>query len=950
MIIEEFIPILSMIGFGLFILKFFQFKGFRFSLPEQIIYILTLFCSIYIIPMAFFGSHAQIFFFQTWPLLLGLIGLLYSGFFIYGNYKKVIIYLEPLGTKDKLKNWFSLFKTKNGIIISVIVLLILFFTIFNLILPFRDFDAIWMYIPDAMWYYRVNYIPDFNLLNFRLSTKEPLISLLFTYSLYTTGDLNIKLLPIFFIIGWSATIYVFAQKLWDDTTKSCLAVLLFLVSPFMYYIINFWVYYQEIYVSFFYSVTLLCIYNLSCNQKNQLDKITAKGKELFYILIGSLSFALTLLSKLSGWSLIFVILLVVPLSKYQKLLQSLMIVGLSIFLALKVSVDYYFGVGLAILLYSCFILYLLWRKTTIYEEPNPSVSQRTTSLGIFAIIPLGILLGGFWLYDTLEKFSMYSNSFQQLYISLPNLNFKTIFIGTSLNSNSFLLETAQSANFFGIVLYLLVGNTFVLFWLLPKLRVVLDEQMKFFVLWILGFFILWLSYYGESSIRYLSVILVPMVILVAHGVHKLYQDITKKKQSVTAGVVLFASVLTFTSYYYPISPAIFSSGINNQIINNEFLLSAYNYYQNSLLYLLFALLLSVLFLLYYTRWNKNISIKKLHYPFKRGILGPIAIILILFIPFMIPTFVFASVDSNLNDFNATYVYYQRPAFKDVINALLQENSPTSGILGIDVPGLAIYLNQPTVDLFVQSDELKPIFADNITAILQFITDPVQYAKENYNITVGSNLLSSSFSFDYIVLPNYANNIYNYYAHSLYSQSFLFPLLFQKSLFQVIYTNNEFIVFKRIYTNSQFYGIVNSYLIDQTNNISIMGTVQLGSKLSNNVNLGLTCSLPDLSGSNLTINSTIALKLNNDILTIHGNTSLRETSKSIFSVVLPLTSQLTQPNSFSILNVTVDILQNNTKGVNLQEFVLSSNILGIPLPYNSVGRFWTVVEGPGLVEV
>ena len=362
MIIEELIPILSFWGLGLIFLKILSSLKIKLTFAEKIIYSISAISALLIIPWSIFGLQKWTIAFQLWPIILALIGLITLGAIIYKNFRQIITWLEnPKQLLQSIADRFNSIDNTEKIIVLIITTLMICYTIFNLVLAFRDFDAIWMYIPDAMWYYRINYIPQLNPLNFRLSTKEPFVSLLFAYALYITGSLNIKLLPILFIIGWFLTVYVFIHKIWHNATKALMGVLLFLLSPFVYYIFNFWVYYQEIYVSFFYAVTLLALFSY-LRIDDGLDEIAKKRIEIFYLCMGSLAFALTLLAKLSGWSLIFIIILIYPLSTKGKIVQTILLVGITVFLFFKVSITYYIGIGIFLILYGLLMLVILWKS------------------------------------------------------------------------------------------------------------------------------------------------------------------------------------------------------------------------------------------------------------------------------------------------------------------------------------------------------------------------------------------------------------------------------------------------------------------------------------------------------------------------------------------------------------------------------------------------------------
>ncbi len=920
MIIENLIPVISLIGLGLIFSKVLVYLNIKLTLAEQIIYAIVISSALLFIPWSFFGLHKWKILFQLWPLILATMGLIFIGIEIYTYFKYFIVHIERIkDTKDFLLEKIYEFGISNTVILGVIIVLLSSYTIFNLILPFRDFDAIWMYIPDAMWYYRLNYIPQLNPLNFRLSTKEPVVSLLFTFSLYTTGSLTIKLFPTLFVIGWSLTVYVFIDKIWHNTTKALMGMLLFIISPFMYYIFNFWVYYQEIYVSFFYAVTLVALYSLFTIPEHVAD-INRSKLELFYVFIGSCAFALSLLAKLSGWSLLFIVMLVYPFSKKGKIPQSILLVAITGFLVIKASVTYYIGIGIFVAFYCIVLLYLMW-KPLEKKEGQLYTNDKNNWIGL-SIVPIGLVLGGFWLLDTYSKFHQYGTQITDLYVAIPDLLVKYTFQGTPLHSAHFLLESAHSTDFVSIVLYLLVGNMFVLLWILPKLRVVFDEQVKFFVLWTIGFFMLWLTYQSFASVRYLSVILVPIIVIVTHGFYKLYEDITKQKNHLPLGVAALACLLAFASYYYPLNISVLTKGLDPKTLNTQFLLSAYNYYHNSVYYIFFALVLSILFILV-MRWYNNAQITVKPIKVFKTLTGKtskvILLVIILFIPFLIPSAIFVSVNGNIAQFNSTFVYYQRPAYKEVVTTLLNENSPSSGIITIDDPGLPIYLNQPTLDLFAQQEGLRSIFSPNISELLQMLEEPLSYVKNNYNITIQSDILSQAFSFDYVVVPNYANNIYTYYASSLYNQTYLFPLLFQKQLFKLIYQNNEFLIFKRIYTVPVFSGIVNSWLYSSSSpKNSILGRVQENQMLSNSITLQLLCSLPEALRAEVTINATVNLTEGTHTLLLNTTQLYTpETTSTLYSISIPLTSQLLDSDSITIQNVTVTALINSTTSLILK---------------------------------
>jgi hypothetical protein len=560
-------------------------------------------------------------------------------------------------------------------------------------------------------------------------------------------------------------------------------------------------------------------------------------------------------------------------------------------------------------------------------------------------------LGGFWLFETFRKFISYGSGITNQYFSLQTLTFVTEFPATNRNSSHFLLESAHSANFFALVFYILVGNMFVLFWVVPKIRVIFDDQVKYFVLWTIGFFVIWLTYHSFSSVRYLSIILVPIVIIVTHGFFKLYEDITKNKkpESKSLLIVISASFLAFLSYYFPIN--LLNNQLNFQSINDIFLSSAFYYYTNSVFYLGLAILvtLSFLFIIKRTLNQKNFS--SINFSSQMRKIKFVMILLIVSVPFTVPTVVLLSSGGNIDDFNSTMVYYQRPAYKEVVKALLEENSPSSGILVVDLPGLPIYLNQPTLDLYFQGKEVQQIFKTNISNILQILLNPLEFAQENFNLTLNENILSSSLSFDYVVIPSYENNFYNFYVSSLYKESKLFSLLFHQKLFRVVFENPEFIVFKRNYNDIYFDGIVNTYLSTNKTMTSIFGRVQTETDFQNDVLLKVEALFPDQHNANITINSTISLLGNDQLLKINS-TYIKDfnTELNAFEFTIPLKLDQYNFRNLLIQNITLKVLIESNHSIISKNYLLESQNNGLELVFNQITNSWYVFKGIGLIPV
>jgi len=366
MLVEIILPMVTIFGTGLTLFSILQ-RLFRVSTIhplETFLFSLLIGTGIIIIPMAFFGLQNNTFFFKSWPVLLALIGSIGSFTLFYLRFKYILANLETISDRIKftfVKSYKNQHLSTQLLLFSLICFLIIDYILYQLFLPIRGYDALWAYIPESLWYWRTNHIPVLNLLNFRPSSKEPAHILLFSYSLYTTGELSIQFLPILFLLGWVAIIYLFTIRMWQNQIKALFAVLLFLVTPFMNWLVNFWAYYQDIYLAFYFSAALYCVFAIT-----QFDE--SHKKAIFYTFLGGLSVCLALLSKLSGWVLLLVILLVIPFKNRQRIIPSVLVLTIGFFLFLRAISTVYWGLGIVILGYMLLIIIILWRSNPhIYE-------------------------------------------------------------------------------------------------------------------------------------------------------------------------------------------------------------------------------------------------------------------------------------------------------------------------------------------------------------------------------------------------------------------------------------------------------------------------------------------------------------------------------------------------------------------------------------------------------
>ena len=125
----------------------------------------------------------------------------------------------------------------------------------QIILPLRGFDALYYYLPETEIFYQSNRITEYNYLSFQPVIKSPLNVLLYVYFLYTTGSYEIHLVPFIFLLGIVFVVYDFAIEFFQDESIAQTSVIITLTLPFIYWLLNYWAFYQDLYLCFFFSLT-----------------------------------------------------------------------------------------------------------------------------------------------------------------------------------------------------------------------------------------------------------------------------------------------------------------------------------------------------------------------------------------------------------------------------------------------------------------------------------------------------------------------------------------------------------------------------------------------------------------------------------------------------------------------------------------------------------------------
>ncbi|MFW9930141.1 MAG: hypothetical protein ACFFD1_12170, partial [Candidatus Thorarchaeota archaeon] len=627
-------------------------------------------------------------------------------------------------------------------IISIGIIVLSIYFLYSIFLPIRGYDALFIYFPDALWYYQIDSIPILNLLNFYPAVKEPIPSLFYSFSLFITQSFSVDLIPFIFILAWSLLTVEFVKLLWPDINKNVrwFSWLMFLILPLNIWFMDNWAYYQDIYLGFFFSCAIF--YAKKGYMSND------KFYQGYYFVLLSLSICLSLFSKISGWSLLIILVLVFPSQKNIRYFQFSILSGFFLFLSLQIIFRSYIGYVIVIAFVWTILSYLiLTQKDSIVDRSRYFITSSS--------ILIGTILGSFWLYEVFQRYSSESRVIIDTYfLFIPKITFN--FIPNNPSNPSFILETAQSADFFAGVFLLLVGNYFALFWFLPKIRVIFDKKNQTFLwIWLLVFFSLWLTYYHNGSLRYLTPIIIPFTLLTYRGVLLIYCDIRKRlsqdslnkftPESIKKLPILYQSIILFSALLTLYFPIFFN--LQNGLSTNEstlglaYIQTAFQYYKMTPIFLI---IIFSLVIFYYLVIKNRISINNKKILFKNSLpnlsryLAIILLIITFIIPLVVPTYVFITSDSNLQLFQQNYSYENRFAVKDITHFLSIDNTKKDIVLVLNTPGIPVWTSMPTIDLISQQEAVFPFYNNqNISQGLSYMINPIQYISNYENISFPS---------------------------------------------------------------------------------------------------------------------------------------------------------------------------------------------------------------------
>ncbi|MHA2338304.1 MAG: hypothetical protein ACXACX_13440 [Candidatus Hodarchaeales archaeon] len=897
MIVAPLVVILCITGVGVGIHRFTKYWSRNLSINELIINSLILSSGLLIIPLTIFGLYDLPILFSSWIYIYATISIFSYILFFYIGIRFILF-----------NNKLSISKINPNFLIIVLLGLMIFsiYVIYAIILPLRGYDALWMYLPDALWYYQTDSIPLFNILNFRPAVKEPIPSLFFTFSLYITTEFSINFIPLIFFLAWSLLAVEFVKLLWPTYPRYLQWFIwpLFLAFPLNIWFMDNWAYYQDIFLGFFFSCALYYYFKLFYNKN-------VTNRYYYYVLI-IFSISLAFFTKISAWYLILLFILLLPGDKRVKSIQILVSLVLFLFLGAQLAFRSYVGYIFIIAILYFFVVYNIWTKKEIILKKSQIILNLTTIL-------LGVLLGGIWLFENLNRYSEVSDLLLDSYFNVVPL-IKSTFVPNTLSSPGFILETTQSADFFAGILLLFIGNYFALFWLIPKLRSIFkNNEIPEVFIWITCTFALWLTYYHIGSQRYLTPIILPLIIIVYKGILMIWEDLTliiKKfttNQSIRLGkniplnFLLLFLVLGLLTLYFPLPlETILGLNSSDSSIGHLYLESAYSYYKNWFLLIIIAIILPLFILLSIIFLNSRFLTKSNFHTYrsKFGKIGTLSLVLLIFlIPTIVPTMVLVSSNLDINRFQQEYVYENRQAVEEIREFLGKNNVEKQAVLVLNTPGIPVWTSIPSIDFISQSDLLTPLYDNkNITYGLNLLLNPLLYTLETYDtLTVDQSLIPGV---KYILIPNKENFIFEHYLNYYKHDSYLFSIIYDSRYFNEVFRNIEFVIYERIFSVPSFIGPFDVRIDDSTSKNSIIGEIVESIELNSNFTLTAHWDLSNLKGSNIMLNNYLKIKnlVTGKFVWLNSSTSGENKDFSVFQ-----SSDTDLPNySFEISDLILEV--------------------------------------------
>jgi len=883
--IRVIIPIISILGMGFLIVDVFKKKIMKInsssSLIDYFIEALLLGTISLVVPMLIIALIADKIGSTT---ILGRFVYIYLAialaYLIFKIYLWVRKKLPELVLKEKKKIPQGL----EALLQVIIGLMIFFFTLQGLVYPLRGWDFLHFYLPNSFRIYLTGQLGLINEWNFMPQFKPPVNILLYAYGFFVTQSEMIQLIPLLFLAGTVFLCYKIAK--FEGLTKksSLLSSIALLATPFTFFLIYEFQYYQEIYITFFTTATYFFF--------RKFLKSENFKEQFYYALLASLALSGCVLSKISGFVIPFIILVAMPSDMVGKVIRSIIVAGFAFQLIRKSIFEVYLGTGILIFLLCAFCIYLIFSSETLVF----SYKRWLFVLGIFSL-PLVVAL--LWGLHILAVPGVQDYLFN-LYVNLRGSQISLSWLGISLPETTTYLENAHFATFVTSSFSILIATMFAGTWLFFKIFGFIKAHKKNneLMLWLIFFFVFWQGFFARGSIRYLSPILVPLTIIFVIGIDAVVSFFNKRDGQERDG--FFASIFILASAYLSLYPA-----IPFEVIFEDFHLRWYHAHTHIWSLLGYIVLFNLLTFLLIWKENKlKINYSQIYgrkFNFQKIISGFIIFIL-FFTPFLAQFAMLIDTGFNLEEFQMRYSYFTRESYQELVDAINRLGyADNLVILSINTAGLEYYTSQPIIDLFMigfiedsgLANSTFPLGIANVTRTLEFF--------DQYDVSIFVSLNSS-------------NDWYPAYLDRIYWNYFIYRFLNNNDYFKWRFSNQEYVLYT-INSYDPFVGPVDIQLVGPQNKGSLLARTPDPTEIVGNT--GSIETEIDLTAAQTT--GPINVSIKSEYSTI-SNETIKIDSNSF---------QFMKPEHESFLRIPLLILPNETVYLHSIEITITyENIDGI----------------------
>ena len=543
------------------------------------------------------------------------------------------------------------------------------------LLPLRGWDALNFYIPIGLDYYlRDDVFFDFNLFTLFPSYKAPISSLMISYNMYFSNQLQQNLGHVIFIIMLGIMLIRYCEIKGYSENIRLYSYLIYITAPMTFTYFHDMVYYQDHIIGFFYAMTMFSL----------IEKDNIENSRFIFMI----SFSLSILSKISGYTLFILIILIVVNSINPKMYK-LSLFGFLGFLFLQASTKSYIEIIIMV-----GILIGLLMKTEFV-----SLRFRFVELKYLA---LPTIVGIFWFININDIPMIIQNLYSQ-YIAINS--FEMQFYERIELINTIYFENNHSINIMNIVFVLLVNYWFVSILLIPKLVGLKSnyEKKSIYLFWLIIYFLIWLVYHGNVSMRYLYPIVMPLIIIIIDGINIINQKIKINKGKLDI-IILICGVINLLQYYPLLPIRYIYQNFNERIYA----------IQGSIIDLILLIMVFSIF-----------SVKIINMNMKPDIIKYSKIILMIILiigPIGYQTYILADNNFDTKETEKYLSFNTRKSIQEISDYINREFSITDDIgVGYNIPGIALFSRTPILDIMSLTN-ISVIETTNSELVYQNLTD------------------------------------------------------------------------------------------------------------------------------------------------------------------------------------------------------------------------------------